>query len=465
MTGFPKWFSDGKWLMAGFGLASLIIGAVNFSSYQNAVRLIESTDRSRQTYDVIKNLVDVFAEMTVAESARRGYVFGQDENDLSRYQVAMGAIELEMAALRQRLADNPAQTQRFTKLEMLLNQRLSLMHGSMKFHQKNPAAKIFQKEITAESIVLRGEIQAVIADMQREEERSLHQWLKKTQSHIRSRLWLEFFVTCFSFGLLAVIFWLLHRQSLRRQEAASIQNRLARERELSEMKLQFFSMVSHEFRTPLSVILGASQLLEEGDRSLDQARRHKNLYRIQSSARLMTQLLTDVLTMGRADAGKLNCHPEPLDVEAFCLNLVEDLQLSNPQSVINFASDGCCGLANLDEKLLYSILSNLLMNGLKYSTVGSPLQLALRCEAGATVFEVSDRGMGISPEDQQRLYEPFFRLQNVAAIPGTGLGLTVVKRCIDLHHGEIAIASTIGMGTTFTIKIPQHLPQMVQNHT
>ncbi|MHC5731850.1 MAG: sensor histidine kinase, partial [Nostoc sp.] len=106
---------------------------------------------------------------------------------------------------------------------------------------------------------------------------------------------------------------------------------LAQEKELSELKLRFFSMVSHEFRTPLSIILGSAQLLAQSNQQWTEEKKLKNLYRIQSSARSMNQLLTDILTLTRAEAGKLEFHPELIDLEAFCINLIEDLQFSNQQ--------------------------------------------------------------------------------------------------------------------------------------
>jgi CHASE3 domain sensor protein len=156
--------AERKWILAGFGLAAVLMGVVNGLSYLNATQLIESTHRSRQTYEVIKNLVDVFAEMTVAESGRRGYVFLNDENELSRYQVAVRSVQLEMEALRTRLATEPQQLRSFSKLETLLNQRLKLFEQSIQLHQRDRLAQSTQQQITAESVALRGQIQAAIAD-------------------------------------------------------------------------------------------------------------------------------------------------------------------------------------------------------------------------------------------------------------------------------------------------------------
>lgn len=451
-----KWLAERKWIIAGFGLASLFMGVVNAISYQNATQLIESTNRSRQTYEVIKNLVDVFAEMTVAESGRRGYIFLNDENELARYQVAVRAMRLEVEALRNRLLTEPQQMQYFSKLETLLDRRISLLEQSVQLHRVDRTAQPTQRQITDESIILRGEIQATIADMQREEDRLLHQWLQKSQESIRSRMLIEFLITCLSFALLAMLSSLLYRQVVKRQEMKAFKTSLEKEKELNELKLSFFSMVSHEFRTPLSIILGSSQLLAESNEQWSEDRRLKNIHRIQSSARLMTQLLTDILTLSRAEAGKLDCNPLPLDVEAFCLNLIEDLQFSNSESQpIQFQCEGQCGLVKLDEKLLYSILANLLSNSMKYSPPEAMIQLSLKCSFESTRFEVKDAGIGIAPEDQCQIYQPFFRGHNASEVKGTGLGLAVVKKCVDLHQGAIALHSEVGVGTTFIVEFPR----------
>ncbi len=113
--------------------------------------------------------------------------------------------------------------------------------------------------------------------------------------------------------------------------------------------------------------------------------------------------------------------------------------------------------ANLDEKLLYCILSNLLLNAIKYSSDGGKIYLVLNSEPKAIIFQVIDEGIGISSIEQQKIYEPFYRGQNVENIVGTGLGLTVVKKCVERHQGEIAVNSEVGVGTTFTVKIPQKI--------
>jgi signal transduction histidine kinase len=169
----------------------------------------------------------------------------------------------------------------------------------------------------------------------------------------------------------------------------------------------------------------------------------------------MAKLLTDVLTLARAEAGKLECNLEPIEMQSFCLNLLEDIQLSQDKPhPIRLIKDGPCTHANVDEHLIYSILSNLLSNAIKYSPKQKEIIFRLSCYPEKLIFQIQDQGIGIPWENQTNLYQPFYRGQNVAHIVGTGLGLAVVKKCLELHHGHIRVNSHEGIGTTFTINIP-----------
>ena len=197
-------------------------------------------------------------------------------------------------------------------------------------------------------------------------------------------------------------------------------------------------MASHEFRTPLSTILAAAQILETcSNETVEQEKRTRNLKRIQSSVKNMIQLLNDILTINRAETGKLEFNPKLLDLENFCLNVIDELRLSaGNQHTLTFSCSEDCNQAYLDEKLLRSILANLLSNAIKYSTEGGNVLLTLKCELDTAIFQIQDSGIGILPDDQKRLFEPFNRGKNVRNLPGTGLGLVVVKKCVDLQGGK-----------------------------
>jgi PAS domain S-box-containing protein len=247
------------------------------------------------------------------------------------------------------------------------------------------------------------------------------------------------------------------RDITERKQAEETQLALEAEKELRRLQLRFFTMASHEFRTPLSSIIGSAQLLKSCLPGGTPEKRLRNIQRIEVAAQKLTQLLESLLTINRAETGKLDFHPSQIDLEKICIELVEEMQVkysSNYQ--INFVRKGKYPKRCLDEKLLRYILSNLLLNAIKYSPQGSSINFDLYCEKSETVFKIKDEGIGIYPEDQEHLFELFHRGVNVENIPGTGLGLSVVKKCLDLQGGTISVASEVGVGTTVTVTIPKN---------
>jgi PAS domain S-box-containing protein len=228
---------------------------------------------------------------------------------------------------------------------------------------------------------------------------------------------------------------------------------LQRQKELSDLKLRFFSMASHEFRTPLSTILLSAQVLENSDPAWLDEKKARNLRRIQSATQSLTQMLTDVLTIARAEAEQLEAHPIPLDLAQFAAQLVEDLNPEADQR-LQFQVQPAHIPAYLDGKLLRSIFSNLLSNAIKYSPGGGPIQVSLTQEGEVATLQIQDQGIGIPLEDQEHLFELFHRASNVGKIEGTGLGLAVVKKCLEQMGGQIHIASQPGQGTTVSVGIP-----------
>ncbi|BAZ20021.1 multi-sensor signal transduction histidine kinase [Kalymmatonema gypsitolerans NIES-4073] len=241
----------------------------------------------------------------------------------------------------------------------------------------------------------------------------------------------------------------------RKQLEEELKAALHKEKELNELKSRFVAMTSHEFRTPLSTILSSSELLEHYRHRWTEEKQVSHLHRIQTAVKHMTEMLNNVLVIGKAEAGKLDFIPVPFDLVKYCRYLVEELQLNvNNQHPINFIrqedSMPCC----MDEKLLEHILTNLLSNAIKYSPTGSTVRFYLTFKDGLAVFTIQDQGIGIPPEDLPHLFESFHRATNVGNIQGTGLGLAIVKKCVDTHNGEIAVKSEVGVGTIFTVTLP-----------
>jgi PAS domain S-box-containing protein len=241
----------------------------------------------------------------------------------------------------------------------------------------------------------------------------------------------------------------------RKQVEHDIRMALTREKELSELKTRFISMASHEFRTPLTTIQASAESIDRYRHKWTEEKIHTTLNRIQNSVKHMTQLLNDVLILGKADAGKLEFKPTLLNLEEFCPDVVEELQLkATPMERVKFTKTGDYTQVYADEKLLRHILVNLLSNALKYSPSDSPVNFNLMEQSGMVVFQIQDRGIGIPVADQKQLFESFHRASNIGNIAGTGLGLSIVKRSVEAHGGNITVASEVGVGTLFTVSLP-----------
>ena len=248
----------------------------------------------------------------------------------------------------------------------------------------------------------------------------------------------------------------------RKQIEEDFKQALEKEKELNELKSRFISMTSHEFRTPLSTILSSSELLENYRHKWNEEKQIKHFGRINKAVKHMTNLLSDVLFFGKAEAGKLTCNPEALDLVEYSRQLIEDVQINhnnNKQTdvagiFINFTTNQDTLKCKIDEKVLGHILNNLLSNAVKYSLPDTSVDFTLYSQQEKVVFEIKDEGIGIPSDDLPSLFDSFHRCKNVGNISGTGLGLSITKKCVDMLNGEIKVTSKIGVGTKFTITIP-----------
>jgi signal transduction histidine kinase len=431
------------------------MGTISLVSYRNTLALRQRAAEVEVTYEIIDNLANLYANMAVAESGRRGYITTGSPRELSRHRRAIALMQSNWQLLAKQLENGTDfEREMVTEIGDLMYRRITLFNQSIATYKSDRSDDISQDAITVKSVEVRDKFQNLLTYLQASQKRNLRSSIASSRDSISENSLLGLMGTFISFGIICGVYFLIFWQEKRRQKSDEIHRLLLQEKELSDLKIQLFSMISHEFRTPLTVILSASQLLENGLKDAEQSSR-KNLYRIQSSVKLMNQFLTDILILTRAESGNLSCRLEPLDIEAFCLNLVEDFQFINKNNTpIKFVSQGLMIRPYLDEKLLYSILSNLLLNAIKYSPTGAGISLILGKDSDRIVFQVRDHGIGIAEEDRGKIYEPFYRGQNVENIIGTGLGLAVVKKCVELHRGEIALDSQVDKGTSFTVKLP-----------
>jgi signal transduction histidine kinase len=227
---------------------------------------------------------------------------------------------------------------------------------------------------------------------------------------------------------------------------------LDRERELSEMKSRFVALTSHELRTPLAAILSSVELLEDFSGRLGEEERREILGLIKSSVLRMNGLVGQVQLMSRLDAGKLAFGPRPLDVGAVVEEAAGETARSHSAADrIRLGVTGLSALRLADERLVRHIVAALLDNALKYSS--APVILAAAVEGDNVILTVSDQGIGVPASDLPRLYEAFHRGANVGNVRGTGVGLHIAHRCVELHGGSISVESAPQRGTTFRVEL------------
>lgn len=240
---------------------------------------------------------------------------------------------------------------------------------------------------------------------------------------------------------------------LQRAEEAMRQAFL-REKELSKLKSHLLATTSHEFRNPLATIHSSAELLEHYRHQWSDERQITHFRRIQKSVMHMTQFLNDLLVLSQDEAGKLEFNPVPLNLVEFCRNLLEEQQDYKSQHAIAFHSEYQCIQADFDPKLLQHILSNLISNALKYSPDGSTVNFSVTYVPNQAILQIQDFGIGIPLTEIEQIFEPFHRASNVENIPGMGLGMSIAKKSVNLHGGEITVKSSVGIGTTFTLTLP-----------
>jgi PAS domain S-box-containing protein len=234
-----------------------------------------------------------------------------------------------------------------------------------------------------------------------------------------------------------------------------ISDALIKEKELNDLKSRFVSMASHEFRTPLSTILSSTSLILKYNTPDTEDKKLKHIERIKSSVIHLTAILNDLLSLSKLEEGVLYNNPVVFDIVKFSEELLQDMNgLVKENQTIIYNHKGPNTQVNLDIKFLKQILTNLLSNAIKFSDEGKQIDFTTERGDEKILIIVKDRGVGIDEKDQKRLFERFFRAQNVENIPGTGLGLNIIAKYIELMNGKIDFTSKLNEGTTFTITLP-----------
>lgn len=248
-----------------------------------------------------------------------------------------------------------------------------------------------------------------------------------------------------------------HDITRQKQAEEDIRVALSKERELNELKSRFVSMASHEFRTPLSTILTSLSLAQKYEKPEDDDKRQKHYGRIRTSVHNLTGILKNFLSLDKLETGHVAAKAEPVNLDALIGDICEEMQaIAKPGQKMDCKLDGPADCMN-DASILRNILVNLASNAIKYSDEGKTIRLRTVVDDQKIQMSVSDEGIGIPQAEQFHLFQRFFRANNATNIQGTGLGLTIVRKYLDLLGGDIWFESTEHVGTTFTFVIPRNL--------
>ncbi|PJA97408.1 MAG: hypothetical protein CO129_01485 [Ignavibacteriales bacterium CG_4_9_14_3_um_filter_34_10] len=236
---------------------------------------------------------------------------------------------------------------------------------------------------------------------------------------------------------------------------AQLAEALSKEKELNELKTRFVASVSHEFRTPLAALLSSSQIIQKYSQKWNEEKLNVHYQKIENMVNHLTQLLDEVITISRADREVIKNIPskEVIDQVINSIIQIEKQNLKKGQKII-YKNECDKEIYSIDIKLFDHILSNLLSNASKYSPEVSKIILSVQSDAGNLIIKVKDEGIGIPADEIKNIYEPFYRNENSIGFKGSGLGLNIVKRCIDILNGKIEVESEINKGTIFSVLIP-----------
>src|SRR5450432_4339420 len=247
------------------------------------------------------------------------------------------------------------------------------------------------------------------------------------------------------------------KEALKRLEESQneLSSALDKEKQLNEIKSRFVSMASHEFRTPLSTVLSSASLVDKYTTTEDQDKRSRHVEKIKNSVKHLNNLLEDFLSLGKLDEGKIGTHLHEFNLEDLIHDTIEEMNPSLKTGQQFIYKNSCQNLIISDKNLIRNILFNLVSNAIKFSEINSSILIRSKSKEGLTYVCVKDEGVGISDEDKEHLYSSFFRGKNVVNIQGTGLGLHIVKRYVDLLGGSIHLESVLNRGTTVWFSIPE----------
>lgn len=452
--------SSKKLLAFVFAIILILTVVLGVFSYRNNKTFNETSAWLKRSYIILDKTDDIYSLAMQIENGSNNYQDTHDSNAIRLYDSAVKHIGNVLDTLKLLTLYRPIQNIRIDSLKALIS--------NIERDSKQPALVSDKSGVDndgddKEILFIRNnrhyndKINILLSEILSRENQLLRE---RETANTRSILifhWVFYSLLGCLFALvITVIGLIIHMFNRQNREKEITEKALAREKELNEMKSRFVSFASHEFRTPLATILSSTSLIERyQEPSLDKMS-VKHIGRIKSNVSSLIDLLNDFLSLGKLEEGKIEYNPAEIDIVEFSDELIIAMQeMARERQKIHTEISGTTEPLFVDERLLKNILNNLLSNAIKYSLEGSDIYYRVKFNPEDVVFEVEDHGIGIPEKDQKHLFETFFRASNATQTPGTGLGLCIVKRYLQILGGTLQFTSRENEGTRFVIGVPK----------
>jgi signal transduction histidine kinase/CheY-like chemotaxis protein len=447
-----------------FFLALTAMVGCSILSYQLIQTQWNSNRWVIHSYRVIEAANQVLFGLIEAERQEQSFLNSGTQEYLLAYQAGVSDVRLGLSKMKQLTVDNPLQQNRIAKLQPEIETTIHSLATIAKGYQSSRKEQSISTILSVEEQASINNIKTQLLDFKYEERMILEKRNDiALQDGMRTNL-LMIVTACLSAIFLILSYLLLTiqeqnyiRDQMRINRELERQNKLAQE--ATRLKSEFLANMSHELRTPLNAVIGFSELMQDGEGGPVTKLQHEFLTDILSSAKHLLRLINDVLDLSKVEAGRMDFHPEVINLRNLVEEVEEILQPMITQKKINFASlvDADLSIAYLDPGRLKQVIYNYLTNALKFTPELGSVQIHIKPDSSTTLrIEVEDNGIGIKPADMKRLFVEFEQLDASATkkYPGTGLGLALTKRIVEAQGGEVGVTSILGKGSIFFATLP-----------
>jgi signal transduction histidine kinase len=443
-----------KRLFVDFAVMLFLALVSGVASYLTFHRHVLQSHSVEHTYTVINETANLQGLILDIEGDRTGYLSTGDDFYLSDHAADIVMINKSIVRLKKLVTGNADQDKFITDLEKDLAPQMILWRESnlrnIVKDKKEIQDFLVQERSTLDNIysdinALRNYTNLILIENNKREDASIKR---------------AYITSVAGYGLILIIvivliYYVVKEINKRNKLESDLESSLEKEKELNDVKSLFVSMASHEFRSPLSVILSSASLISKYTDTEQQPHRDKHLKRITGSVSFLTQIMNNFLSLGKIEAGEIKLNPSETNIDFQLNEYIEEVKhlLKNGER-IDYKKNGAPAFVNVDTHLLRHVVVNLLTNAIKYSPDQSDILVTAGSSSDGFYIGVRDHGIGIPKNEQENLFKKFHRFSNASSIQGTGLGLHIVDRYVHLMGGSIECHSEVGEGTEFIVQLP-----------